>query len=367
DDQDGFARLARRLLEDLASRGHDIHALAPALSRDLETTSFLRSIGVSYGDVPFSRTGRNPFADLMAGTTLYRRMAKCHPDLVLSYTVKPVIWGTLTAALLRVPDRIALVTGLGFAASRPAHPIQRVAAQLARSLLRFALGRATLVIFQNPDDLNESRSLGILPGDVETAIVDGSGVDLDEFEEVPLSAFPPVRFLTVARLLGAKGIRELVAAARMVHASHPEVEFHLVGGVDPGPDSIDAFEVHQWAAEGALVWHGNVSDVRPHLAACHAYVLPSYREGLPRSSQEAMATGRAVITTDVPGCRETVVDGVNGWLVAAKDPAALAGAMERMILNPDLLQTMGCASRRIAEERFDVHRINRQMLRAMGC
>jgi glycosyltransferase involved in cell wall biosynthesis len=172
--------------------------------------------------------------------------------------------------------------------------------------------------------------------------------------------------MLMARLLREKGIYEYVEAARAVRQQHPHARFLLLGGTDPNPGALTREEVAAWVAEGVVEWLGHVDNVRPWIASTSVYVLPSYREGKPRSTQEAMAMSRPVITTDAPGCRDTVIEGVNGFLVPVRDSAALADAMMRFIDQPELIPRMGRESRRIAEERFDVHRINRVMLVEMG-
>jgi glycosyltransferase involved in cell wall biosynthesis len=187
---------------------------------------------------------------------------------------------------------------------------------------------------------------------------------LQKFGPAP---FPegPLHFLLIARVLSAKGIREYAVAAERVRKTRPEVQFHLVGGIDSNPDAIPAEEVKRWHDAGTVVWHGEASDVRPHLAECHVYVLPSYREGTPRSVLEAMAMGRPIITTDAPGCRETVIEGENGFLVPPRTVDPLIAAMERFVDDPDLIARMGRRSREIAESKFDVDKINAQMLHEM--
>ena len=176
---------------------------------------------------------------------------------------------------------------------------------------------------------------------------------------------PPITFLLAARLLREKGIVEYAEAARIVKSKYPDTRFILLGSVDPNPGSLNAEEVSKWVTERLLEWPGHVP-VKSWMTQASVYVLPSYREGVPRSTQEAMAMGRAVITTDAPGCRETVVDGLNGFLVPVRDSVALAEAMMRFIKQPALIETMGKASRMLAEERFDVHKVNAIMLATMG-
>jgi len=172
--------------------------------------------------------------------------------------------------------------------------------------------------------------------------------------------------LLIARLLGDKGVREYAEAARRIRRQHPQARFSLVGWIDDSPNAIAQHELDAWVAEGSLEFLGRLSDVRPAIAACSVYVLPSYREGTPRTVLEAMAMGRAIITTDTPGCRETVVDGDNGFLVPVKSVPALVKAMERFIAEPELAERMGRRSRQLAEAKYDVHQVNGRMLEEMG-
>ncbi|MDN5881511.1 MAG: glycosyltransferase family 4 protein [Nitrosospira sp.] len=233
------------------------------------------------------------------------------------------------------------------------------------ALYRHAFGRCTRVLFQNPDDRDEFVARRVVDGE-KCALVNGSGVDLDVFRLTPLPAGGGTIFLLIARLLGDKGIREYAQAAALVRRSYPEARFWLVGPGDPSPDAISETEVKGWEQSGAIEYFGEAADVLPFLEKGAVYVLPSYREGTPRTVLEAMAVGRPVITTDAPGCRETVADGDNGYLVPVRNVEALAEAMCRFLDNPELIKQMGRRSREIAEERFDVHKVNKQMLAAMG-
>jgi len=197
-------------------------------------------------------------------------------------------------------------------------------------------------------------------------VLNGSGVDTSHFAATPLQSSRPA-FLLIARLLGDKGIREYVEAARIVKARHSETRFRLVGDLDTNPDSVSSDELYEWQAGGAVEYLGKLNDVRSAIADCSVYVLPSYyREGTPRTVLEAMSMGRAIITTDSPGCRETVVEGKNGFLVATRSVDELVAAMEKLIERPDLIERMGVESRRIAEEKYDVHKVNSVIMREMG-
>jgi glycosyltransferase involved in cell wall biosynthesis len=310
------------------------------------------------------RTGTNPLADLSTLFALRRLMRALKPGHVLAYTIKPVIYGLLAARLASVPNRFALITGLGYAFTGEATGLRGALRAVVRRLYALSLRGAHKVFFQNPDDRELFLSLGIVGKATPTAIVNGSGIDVSAYAVAPLPQ--GADFLLIARLLGDKGVREYVEAARKVRAQHPEASFSLVGWIDGNPDAIAQGELDAWVNEGAIRYLGRMDDVRPALAACSVYVLPSYREGTPRTVLEAMAMGRPVITTDAPGCRETVKDGDNGFLVPVKSVDALAEAMLRFIREPALREAMGRRSREVAEDKYDVHKVNAVMLRAMG-
>lgn len=354
------------LIESLLAAGHDVYTGAPGLLEDSATCAWLRARGVRYNDVPLSRTGLSVTGDLRALMALRRMMREIGPDLVLAYTIKPVIWGMIAAWLARVPRRVALITGLGYAFVGEARGKRAMIRWLVSKLYSIALRRTSLVFFQNPDDRDDFRRWGILPARTRAILVKGSGVDTTAFAEAPIPERPPLRFLLIARLLRDKGVQEYVNAARIIRMTHPEAECHLVGPIDTNPDAIRETEVRAWQDAGYMIWHGAQSDVRPSIVASHVYVLPSYREGTPRSVLEAMSMGRPIITTDAPGCRETVEDGVNGFLVPVRDAEALADAMRKFIEAPELISQMGAQSRRIAEEKYDVRKVNAKMMEAMG-
>jgi glycosyltransferase involved in cell wall biosynthesis len=353
------------LLHSMIRAGHEVHAAAPELLVDERTSGVLREMGVEPHDMPIRRTGLNPVADLHAAVKMMRLMRRLRPDAVLAYTAKPVIWSLLTAAWAGVPRRFALITGLGYAFAEQPTGKRAVVGRVVRVLYRLALSRASKVFFQNTDDAQLFAQLGLLQPGTPRAVVSGSGVDLDKFSIQPLPD-GALTFLLIARLLGDKGIREYIAAAADVSSRYPDVRFELVGPRDESPDGITARELNALLASGKVRWHGETEDVRPFIARCHVFVLPSYREGTPRTVLEAMALGRPIITTDAPGCRETVEDGTNGFLVEPRSPAAVAAAMLRFIETPAILSGMGRESRRMVEARYDVRVVSREMLREMS-
>ena len=363
---DSLIAFRKPLIEALLSKGLAVHVAAPRLTTNVEMMAELNKLGVVAHDIPMQRAGMNPVADLQALLALWQLMRQIKPQFVLGYTIKPVIYGTLAAWLARVPKRFALITGLGFAFMGEEDGQRSKVRALVQGLYRTALKRSHTVFFQNPDDEALFRQLNILSSATQSCVVNGSGVDVAQFEVAPLSTEGAPRFLLIARLLGDKGVREYVQAAQQVKLRYPEAQFDLVGWIDVNPNTITQPELDRWIAAGTINFLGRLSDVRPAIAECSVYVLPSYREGTPRTVLEAMAMGRAVITTDAPGCRETVLDGDNGFLVPVKDTDALAQAMLRFIEQPELIAQMGQRSRSIAEEKYDVHKVNAQMLEGMG-
>ncbi|MEM8791299.1 MAG: glycosyltransferase family 4 protein [Pseudomonadota bacterium] len=353
------------LIEELTAAGHEVHVCAPGLTANAALAKQLRAFGAVMHEIPLSRTGTSPLADLRSLWRLFQLMRKIKPDLVLAYTIKPVVYGMIAGWLAGVERRFAMITGLGYAFIGESNGKRGRTQLLARALYRLALARASGVFFQNPDDRELFERMGLIGETVPVTLINGSGVDLNRFEEQALPALP-IRFLMIARLLGDKGVREYAAAARIVRSSHPKAEFHLVGGEDSNPDAIPLGEIEGWQKDGILIWHGEVADVRPSLAEAHVYVLPSYREGTPRTVLEAMATGRPVITTDAPGCRETIVNGESGYLVPVRKSDPLASTMMRFVTDPKLVGRMGRAARERAVEKYDVRLVNRQIRDAMG-
>jgi glycosyltransferase involved in cell wall biosynthesis len=282
---------------------------------------------------------------------------------VLSYTIKPVIYGTIAAAIAGVPQRAAMITGLGYAflAGGVARRATRVA---AIALYRLALHRANIVFFQNADDQALFAELGLISYRNRVELLRGSGVDVGHFTPVPRPNRPS--FLMIARLVADKGVREYVEAARIVRRRCPDAMFRCVGTLDPNPASVRAPELQAWISEGTVDFLGELADVRPAIADALVYVLPSYREGMPRTVLEAMAMGRAVITSDAPGCRQTIVAGESGLLVPVRDPDALAAAMIRFIEEPGLAERLGDAARQRVVEMFDVNEVSARIIGALS-
>ncbi|VUZ26304.1 N,N'-diacetylbacillosaminyl-diphospho-undecaprenol alpha-1,3-N-acetylgalactosaminyltransferase [uncultured Comamonas sp.] len=348
------------LIHSLHAQGLQVFALAPNF--DERTRTAMQALGAMPVDCPMERTGMNPLRDAINTWRMTRLLQHLQPDVTLSYFIKPVIFGTLAAWLAGVPHRFAMVEGLGFVFTPTGDVLpvkRRLLKRLVLWLYKLGISRAKQVIFLNPDDLSELEAAGALPPG-KGFLLGGIGVDLAHWVPTPPVLQPPT-FMLVARLLREKGVEQYAAAARIVKQKYPQARFILLGGLDDNPGAITETDVQAWVTEGILEWHGH-TPVQPWMAQTSVFVLPSFREGVPVSTQEAMAMSRAVITTDVPGCRQTVIDGVNGFLVPPHDVQALAEKMQLFIEQPDLIATMGQASRRLAEERFDVHEVNDRLM-----
>lgn len=350
------------LIHDILAAGHKVSVGAPDIGDDQR--SRLEAMGAEVHDTPLDRTGTGILADLRYGAVLRRLMARIRPDIVLSYTIKPNIWGAFAAARLGIPS-VAMVTGLGYAFtdSGAASAKQRLVRGIARRLYRMATDRNARVIFQNPDDRDDFLAEGCLADPAKIGMVDGSGVDMAHYARAPLPDAPV--FLMIARLLRNKGVREYAEAALRLRRTHPEARCLLAGPFDKGPDMVARADLDRWVA-GGLEYLGPLDDVRPALAQARVFVLPSYREGTPRSVLEAMAMGRAIVTADAPGCRETIRDGVEGHLVPIRDADALADAMARMLDDPRRTAAMADAAHARAREKYDVAIVNRQMMDLLG-
>lgn len=356
-------KFRKDLTESIIAKGIDVHVALPVTAEDEWIVGEFEGIGAKVHKISMSRTGMNPFRDLQSLVALWRLIKSVQPSHVLSYTIKPVIYGSLAARFASVPNCYALITGLGFM-FESAHG-RGTLGRLARRMYRIALSDVDSVIFQNPDDEKLFFEQHLIRPTKKTCVVNGSGVDIEHFSPTQLPKTPS--FLLIARLLGAKGIREYVCAARRIQIRGLNATFAVVGWLDQNnPDSITQQELDSWIADGVIQFLGKQSDVRPAIQCCSVYVLPSYREGTSRTTLEAMSMGRPIITTDTPGCRETVIDGENGFLVPVKAIDELEEAMLRFIEKPDLAERMGRFSRKLAEEKYDVRKVNDVMLRELG-
>lgn len=333
------------LIARLIAEGYDVVALSP----DDAHVPALIALGVRHIAIDIDAKGVSPLGDLRLAAQYWRILREVRPVAFLGWTIKPNVYGSLAAQALGIPT-INNISGLGTAFIKV-----NLLTRIVRMLYRTALARASTVFFQNPQDRDlfvEQRL--VEPG--RTALLPGSGIDLAQFAPAPAEESASPVFLLVARLLRDKGVVEFVEAARIVHAERPDAQFHLLGFLDAeNRTAIPRAEVEAWEREGVVRYLGSASDVRPYLATATAVVLPSYREGMPRSLLEAAAMGRPLIATDVPGCTEIARGGQNAILCRVRDARSLADAMLAMLaLSSAERAAMGARSRAIAEAEFDV-------------
>jgi glycosyltransferase involved in cell wall biosynthesis len=343
----------------------EIEVFALATDYTNETRSVVSSLGATPIDYVFSRSGLNPVTDLFYTYKLSNILRTLQVDIVLSYFSKPVIFATFAAKIAGVKRRIGMLEGLGYLFTAQPQGIISFKVKMLRGiqvfLYRLALPLLEEVIFLNHDDPKDL----IEHYDIEVnrfSILGGIGLNLDEY---PYSKpiLEPIRFVFVGRLLAEKGVHEFLQAAQTVKLKYPATEFMVLGDIDeanPGALSHNALE--EYVEEELITHPGHVNNVSEWIAKSSVFVLPSYREGFPRSTQEAMAIGRAVITTDVPGCRETVIEGVNGFYVKPFSSDDLAEKMTRFIENKTLVKSMGLASHKIAVENYDSNKVNQELI-----
>lgn len=351
------------LLRQMKANGHQVVAVAP--DHDQLVEDKLRTWDIGFRSVPMQRTGTSILQDLRLLIAYVTLMIEEKPDLVLAYTQKPIIYGGIAARLMCVPRLFVLMSGLGYVYSE--HNRSRwLLRRIVSFLYREAVRRTRAIFVFNTDDRQDMIDNGIITHGQRVVQVPGSGVDIEHFARMPLPR-SGMRFLFVGRLMRDKGIYEFAEAARQINREHPDCEFIALGHYErDNPTGLDEAECLRLAREYPVRFIPGTSDVRPYLASSSVFVLPSYyREGLPRTIIEAMATGRAIITTDMPGCRDPVREGENGFLVQPRDGEALKVAMQRFIDKPSLVAIMGERSRDIAEKVYDVRKVNHQLLGEM--
>ena len=355
------------LIRRMRAAGHTVICAAPP--GDAAAEAALTALGAEVVNYPLDRKGLNPLRDAESFFALLRIFRAERPDLIFATTIKPVIYGCLAARAAGVPRVYATITGLGYAFEADSF-FKKCVNRLGVLLYRLALGQVSGVFFQNEDDLRVFREQGILAPDARVLMArGGTGVDTARFAPAPFPPLPPegpVIFLLVGRLLEAKGLNEYAEAGRRLKARGADCRLQVLGPPESGLGGVDLARIHRWEAEGRLEYLGETRDVRPYIAAAHVLVLPSWREGTPTSVMEAMSMGRPAIVTDVPGCREVVRDGVNGWLTPPRDPEALARAMERFVADPEAIARMGAAGRERALAEFDAETVAARILRDMG-
>lgn len=347
------------MMKEFIVRGWKVYAIANESSE--QWGSQFAEHGIEYRQIEVQRNGLNPFNDLKTFCSLKKVLKEIRPEKIFAFQAKTVIYGALAAKRLGINEIYPLIAGMG-----SVFLSDSLKAKIIRFFLvseyRMALKGCPAIFFQNQDDEELFRKLRIVATQ-KSIRINGSGVNLAKFQVVPLPQ--KLTFLCISRLIRDKGVYEYLEACRRMKTIQPEVRCMLVGPFDTNPSALKPEELQSYIDEGTIEFFGEQADVRPFLAQCSVYVLPSYREGTPKTVLEAMATGRPVITTDAPGCRETVKDGVNGLLVPVCDVAAIVEKMQFFSKHKDKIADMGKTGRQFVEERFDVKKVNHEICQAM--
>jgi glycosyltransferase involved in cell wall biosynthesis len=346
------------LIRALKAAGYEPVIVAP---QEPAAERRMRALEVARIPIAIQRSGLNPAADMLLLRSLRRLLKRLRPAAYLSYTIKPNIYGAIAAGSLGIPA-FPNVSGLGTAFLRG-----RALQRFVTMLYRIGFRRAPVVFFQNSEDRDVFVGRRIVRAE-QARVLPGSGVDLAHFAPGPPPQGPPT-FLLVGRMLRDKGVLEFVEAARLLRSVLPDARFQLLGPIDEGNrTAVGHAEIDAWVREGLVEYLGSAEDVRPFIAASTAVVLPSYREGLPRSLLEAAAMERPLIATDVPGCRDVVENGVNGYLCSVRDSTSLADAMRRLAILPaEQRLAMAQAARRKVQERFSEELVVAAYLDALSC
>lgn len=360
------------LIQDMIKLGHEVAVSAPFVeARDKECRAILADLGVTIFTTTLRRNSLSFISDAIYLCSLFRCLYDFRPFCVFSYTLKPVIYSGIVIGLLKSFFQIKLdyypfITGLGsfFTFDKSKNGFSFVRYVLGR-LYQISLKSSSCTIFQNLDDINDFKTLGVISEKCIYEVVSGSGVDLNLFPPSPLP--PDPIFLMVARLLWNKGVREYVEAARIVKKRYPSASFWLAGWYDYNPSAITPAELDSLISNGEVSYLGSLQDVNSILALSKYYVLPSYREGTPRSVLEALSKSRPILTTDVPGCRNTVIDGWNGFLVKSRDSLDLAKGMMKLLQQDESEnERMASASLLLAKTKYDVKLVNSELIRIMS-
>ncbi|TBN06518.1 glycosyltransferase family 1 protein [Hyunsoonleella flava] len=351
-------------IKSLISNGYEVYAGAPGFTP--ENHKEIEGLGAIPVAFNLQRTGLNPFVDFKTILELKRIIRNKKIDLVFPYTIKPVIYSSVAANMCKVPV-VSLITGLGFTftgLSLKSKALQK----LNEFLYKRSIRKNKVVVFQNVDDKNLFMDRKILTKQNKTEVVSGSGVNLEKFKfRKNLKSDESASFIIVTRLIREKGTSLFIEAAKILKPKYPNSEFHIIGAPGNSPSAVKIEELDVLHNNGTLVYHGAQSNIAEHLSQRDVFVLPTYyREGVPRSILEALSVGMPIITTDTPGCRETVIHKENGFLIPIQNLEALVDAMEFFILNPKRLTEMGLSSRAYAERRFDVNIINKDLLRIIN-
>lgn len=348
-------------IDSLVASEYDVYAAAPNMDKEtINSLQKLRAVPIEY---KLHGTGLNPIKDIRSIFQLRDIIRTYDIDLVFPYTIKPVIYSSIAARLTNTPI-ISLITGLGFAFSASSFK-SKVLQLITEFLYKVSIQRNSVIIFQNPDDRQLFIERNLISKNQITALVSGSGVNLARYPYRLKEKFSDnLKFVMVARMIIEKGINIYIDSAKEIKQKFPNAEFHVIGAPVDAPSAIKLEYLEELDSKGIIIYHGHQADVSSLLHDFDVFVLPTfYREGIPRSILEALSIGMPIITTNTPGCRETIKNGMNGFLIEPKDQKSLTQAMIELLEKPNLVASMGKVSRSLAEEKFNVTIINHELLK----
>lgn len=347
------------LIKDIQTHGYDLVVTGP----NKEGIDKIKALGAKFVEIPMNKNGINPFADISYCIKLYKVIKQEKADAIMGYTIKPVIYGSLAGWLAGVKNRTAMITGAGYLFASKSLKAQ-IIKRISFILYKLGLGSAHTVIFQNIDDLNEFVENKLVKKN-KCYVVNGSGVNMNKYKPSPYPKIPSFFFL--GRLVNAKGGMDFVKAAKIVKEKYPNTRFMILGKLEKNlPDAITAEDLMPYVNDKTVELFPETDNVSQYYAMTSVFVLPTaYREGTPRVILEALASARAVITTYTPGCKETVLDGVNGFFVPIHNPQKLAEKMIYFIENPIEIEKMGNASLNLCKNKYEISIINNVMMDVM--
>ena len=353
------------LMHSLNTLGHEVVVVSPSQSIFLDAAKILtdaENLSFRHINLPLNRLSLNPFSALKYILSLRSILKLERPDIILLYTPIVVIFGSIAGKLAGIKKIYSTITGLGYAFASN-NLKAKILSWVLKILYKFSLSFNINIFFQNTDDKNYFLDHALVAQN-KSLLINGSGVNMDEFKPSKKDDARYI-FLMISRIIPEKGVREFIEAAKMVKEQYPKIIFQLLGALEDNSPSIAPEEVESWQSDGIIEYISGKSDVRPFIANANIYVLPSYREGTPKSVLEAMAMGKPIITSDAPGCRETVIDGVNGYLVQPRNSILLAKAMLSIFEDEEFCKSAGIESLKIIQEKYDVKKVNKFFLEAI--
>jgi glycosyltransferase involved in cell wall biosynthesis len=349
-----------KLIKELVDRNFQVLVIIPDSDYSNDFENDVLKLGAKTSTIPLDRAGLNPFRDFLTYLAIKSSFKKFKPDIVLSYTSKPIIYSGLAIGKNPKIKFFPNLTGLGYGFTEKFGLKRKLINFILKKLYKVSLRFSTRVIFQNPDDELLFHNLNITK-DTKTSIVNGSGVDLKFYSPRSLPSKPV--FLMLSRLVADKGVIEYCKAAKEIRAKFPEVIFQLAGSFDPNPSGLKYDQLKPFIDAKDIKYLGHIKDVREILNGCRYYILPSYREGTPRSVLEAMSIGRPIITTNATGCKETVLNGINGLLIPPRDKDALVVAIQKMLeLDDKKVNEMANESIKLVRKKYDVRKVNQHII-----